>query len=175
VRTATPILTLALAWSIACSTSAKREDSAQMQQKPTSPAGSSSTGSGAPTPVAPAKVYLSTGSGDISVDVEVVSTEAKIERGLMYRQHLPTDAGMLFLMGYERDWAFWMRNTLIPLDMIFIRKDMTIAGIVENAEPKTETLRKVGEMSLYVLEVNGGWTKQHGVMPGAKVRFENLP
>ena len=52
-----------------------------------------------------------------------------------------------------------MHNTLIPLDMIFIRKSMTIAGIVENAEPKTETLRTVGEPSLYVLEVNGGWTQ----------------
>ena len=80
-------------------------------------------------------------SGDVAVNVEVVATEAKIEKGLMYRQHLPLDAGMLFLMGHEKDWTFWMRNTLIPLDMLFITKDMTVAGIVENAEPKTETLR----------------------------------
>jgi uncharacterized membrane protein (UPF0127 family) len=69
-----------------------------------------------------------------------------------------------------------MRNTLIPLDMIFIAKDMTIAGVVENAEPLTEEpLRHVGKPSLYVLEVNGGWTKQNGVVAGAKVRFENMP
>jgi uncharacterized membrane protein (UPF0127 family) len=93
----------------------------------------------------------------------------------MYRQHMALDAGMLFLLPEIKDWTFWMRNTLIPLDMIFIRKSMTIAGIVENAEPKTETLRTVGEPSQYVLEVNGGWTKQHGVTKDQKVRFANLP
>jgi len=121
------------------------------------------------------KVHLSTPRGDVAVAVEVVSTEAKIERGLMFRQHLPPDDGMLFLLGVEKDWTFWMRNTLIPLDMIFIRSDMTIAGIVENAEPKTDTLRSVGEISRFVLEVNGGWTRAHGVVKNAKVRFENLP
>ena len=82
---------------------------------------------------------------------------------------------MLFLMGQDKQWTFWMHNTLIPLDMIFIKKDMTIAGIVQNAEPKTDTLRKVDGPSLYVLEVNGGWAKSHAVSAGAKVRFENLP
>ena len=122
-----------------------------------------------------AKVAMSTPNGEASVDVEVVATEPKIERGLMFRQHLPPDEGMLFLMTVEKDWTFWMRNTLIPLDMIFIRSDMTIAGVVENAEPKTDTLRSVGEISRYVLEVNGGWTRAHGVVKNAKVRFENLP
>jgi len=93
----------------------------------------------------------------------------------MYRQYLPPEAGMLFLLGIEKDWTFWMRNTLIPLDMIFIRKDMTIAGIVENAEPKTESMRTVGEPSHFVLEVNGGWTRSHGVKKDAKVRFLILP
>jgi uncharacterized membrane protein (UPF0127 family) len=128
------------------------------------------------TPSQPtAKVYLSTPTGEAAVNVEVVSTEAKIERGLMWREHMPLDNGMLFLMGFEKDWTFWMRNTLIPLDMIFIKKDMTVGGIVENAEPKTETLRKVGVPTFYVLEVNGGWCKQHGVVAGAKVRYENVP
>ena len=145
----------------------KREEAMPQPQKP---------GSGSAQPTAPSPmVYLATANGDVPVKVEVVATEAKIEKGLMYRQHLPLDAGMLFMMGREHQWSVWMRNTLIPLDMIFIAKDMTIAGIVENAEPKTETLRKVGAPSLYVLEVNGGWTKQHGVVAGAKVRFENVP
>ena len=124
------------------------------------------------TPAPTSKVYLQTPSGEIAVDVEVVSTPAKIQQGLMYREHLAPDAGMLFLMGTEYDWEFYMRNTLIPLDMIFITKDMTVAGIVQNAEPRTETLRSVGTPSLYVLEVNGGWTATHGVVPGAKVRFD---
>ena len=121
------------------------------------------------------KVYLSTPQGEATVSVEVVSTPATIERGLMFREHLPLDQGMLFLMDSEVAWEFWMRNTLIPLDMIFIKKDMTIGGIVENAEPRTETLRKTGVLTLYVLEVNGGYTRAHGVHAGAKVRFDGVP
>lgn len=126
-------------------------------------------------PAEQARVFLSTPSGELAVRVEVVSTPAELQRGLMFRQNLALDAGMLFLMGEERDHTFYMRNTLIPLDMIFIARDMTIAGIVENAEPKTETLRSVGKPSLYVLEVNGGWTRSHQVVPGAKVRFDHVP
>jgi uncharacterized protein len=153
---------------IACSTSARRDDGAAMHP-PThgSPGGS--------TAAPAAQVHLATPQGEVAVAVEVVATDAKIQRGLMYRQHLPPDSGMLFLMGREHDWSFWMRNTLIPLDMIFIGADMSIVGIVENARPRTETLRNVGKPSLYVLEVNGGWTKSRGVVPGAKVRFENVP
>ena len=128
----------------------------------------------AAAPVNGPRVVISSTRGDIAVDVEVVSTEARIERGLMYRQFLAPESGMLFLLGIEKDWTFWMRNTLIPLDMIFIRKSMTIAGIVENAEPKTESMRMVGEPSLYVLEVNAGWTRSHGVTKDAKVRFANV-
>lgn len=134
------------------------------------------SGSAAVRPTtAPPTVFLETPGGEVAVKVEVVATPAKIEKGLMFRQHLALDAGMLFLMDREKVWTFWMRNTLIPLDMIFIGKDMTIAGIVENAEPHSEELRYVDKPSLYVLEVNGGWTKATGVAPGAKVRFENVP
>ena len=130
-----------------------------------------------PPALAPAngpKVVITTPSGDVTVNVEVVSTEAKIERGLMYREHMPPDDGMLFLLGENKEWKFWMHNTLIPLDMIFIRSDMTIAGVVENAEPKTDTLREVHEPSLYVLEVNAGWAAAHGVKRDGKVRFEHV-
>jgi uncharacterized membrane protein (UPF0127 family) len=82
---------------------------------------------------------------------------------------------MLFLMKEEKNWPFWMRNTLISLDMIFIARDMTIAGIIENAEPRSETLREVGRPSLYVLEVNGGFCAAHKVAQGAKVQFDGVP
>ncbi len=121
------------------------------------------------------RVLIATPKGEVAVRVEVVSTPPTIQRGLMYRQHLPLDAGMLFLMEEEREHTFYMRNTLIPLDMIFIARDLTIAGIVENAEPRTETLRSVGKPSLYVLEVNGGWTRANQVVAGAKVRFDGVP
>jgi uncharacterized membrane protein (UPF0127 family) len=92
----------------------------------------------------------------------------------MFREHLPPDQGMLFLMREERNHSFWMHNTLIPLDLIFIASDMTIAGIVENAEPRTDTLRDVGKPSLYVLEVNGGFCAAHKIAAGAKVQFERV-
>lgn len=133
----------------------------------------------APVDVASAKVWLTGPEGEVPVTVEVVATQAKIMKGLMYREHMPLDSGMLFLMQAmepeETDHAFWMENTLIPLDMIFINKAMTVVGIVENAEPKTKTLRRVGKPSFYVLEVNGGWTATKGIKAGAKVRFEGVP
>jgi uncharacterized membrane protein (UPF0127 family) len=151
-----------------CSSGAKHDDGA------TVPPQSQANDAAAASPTTMPKVHLSTPQGDTTVSVEIVATPAKIERGLMFREHLPPDQGMLFLMSEERSWPFWMRNTLIPLDMIFISKDMTIAGIVENAEPRTETLREVDTPSLYVLEVNGGYCAAHKVAVGAKVRFEGV-
>ncbi|MBX3157149.1 MAG: DUF192 domain-containing protein [Deltaproteobacteria bacterium] len=128
-----------------------------------------------PAPTGPQpQVAIATPKGDVTVGVEIVATEAAIERGLMYRQHLPPDRGMLFLMGREYDWGFYMRNTLIPLDIIFITKEMTVAGIVPNAVPHDENPRHVGVPSLYVLEVNGGWAAAHEVTSGARVRFDRV-
>lgn len=158
------VVLLCLPYLVACSngTKAKHEDARAQQAQ--AEAGTTAV----------AKVYLTGPQGEVPVTVEVVATQPKIMKGLMYREHLPLENGMLFLMGEEYDHAFYMRNTLIPLDMIFIAKDMTIAGIVENAEPKTETLRRVGKPSVYVLEVNGGWTAARQIKAGAKVRFEGV-
>lgn len=149
---------------LACSSNGRRED----------PPAMTASGSSSAAATRLSKVHLATPQGEVSVDVEVVDTWPKIEKGLMHRQHLGLDSGMLFLMEGEEDWGFYMKNTLIPLDMIFIAKDFTIVGIVENAVPRDLTSRKVGKPSLYVLEVNGGWTRKHGVVAGAKVRFENV-
>lgn len=158
-------LALALA---ACESGAKHDDAPPPATAPDPSASKPAHPANGP------KVYFATPKGEIAVDVEVVATEAKVERGLMYRQYLPPDDGMLFLMDKVQEWNFWMHNTLIPLDMIFIRTDLTIAGIVENAEPQTDTLRTVGEVSQYVVEVNGGWTAAHGVKKDQKVRFDHV-
>ncbi len=78
------------------------------------------------------------------------------------------------MMGIERDHPFWMRNTLISLDMIFIGKDRRVIGVVENTEPMTDTSRRVGKPSLYVLEVNAGFAAQHGIRAGTPVQFKNV-
>ena len=122
-----------------------------------------------------AAVYLQDKDGkEHKVTVEVVRTPRAIRRGLMYRQHMAEDKGMLFLMGKEEVQSFWMRNTLIPLDMVFIRKDFTVAGIVENTVPLDETSRSVDKPSSYVLEVNGGWIAKRGITAGATVRCEGV-
>ena len=115
-------------------------------------------------------ISIATPWGEATVTVEVVTTRPQIERGLMYRNHLPYDTGMLFLMGSDAVWAFYMRNTFIPLDMIFIARNLTVAGVIHNAKPCTETLRSIHKPSSYVLEVNGGWAADHQITAGAKVR-----
>jgi uncharacterized membrane protein (UPF0127 family) len=121
------------------------------------------------------KVHLTGADGKVhTVTVEVVRTGKELERGLMYRRHLDPDAGMLFLMGEEKVQTFWMKNTYLPLDMIFIQKDMVVAGVYENAPPQTLDLRYVDKPSSYVLEVNAFWAREHGIGAGAKVRYENV-
>src|SRR5262249_43456331 len=102
----------------ACSSSNKHDDGAPSPTRDVSAATPTSH-----TPAMP-NVHLSAPQGDIAVGVEIVSTEAQIERGMMFREHLPPDRGMLFLMEKEHNWSFWMHNTLIPLDIIFIASDL---------------------------------------------------
>ncbi len=106
------------------------------------------------------------------VEAEVAANEGARTRGLMWRKQLAEGKGMLFLFPHEQALNFWMRNTLIPLDMIFIDAKLEIAGIVEMAEPRTLSGRGVGKPSKYVLEVPGGWSAKIGLKPGLKVRFE---
>ena len=123
---------------------------------------------------APVRVVFETPASEAAVTVEVADTKPVVDRGLAGRTELGADRGMLFFMTDERDWSFWMRNTLIPLDIVFITKDLHVAGIVRDAAAQTDTSRKVGVPSRYVLEVNAGWTARHHVEPGQSVRLENI-
>lgn len=130
----------------------------------------------AAAPVTPTVIlHADPGGRAIPVHVELALNEPQRERGLMYRNHLEPDAGMLFLFPKPAPLSFWMRNTLIPLDMIFIDQDRHILGIVENAAPETETARRVDGDSQYVLEIAGGLSQRWGVHAGSAVEFEGLP
>ncbi len=107
----------------------------------------------------------------VVVNVEVAATNAKRELGLMFRRHLDEQAGMIFLFKQPQHLTFWMKNTLIPLDMIFADSDGRIVGIVENAAPLSESMDAVDGDSQYVLEVNGGFCKRHGIIAGDRLRF----
>ena len=131
---------------------------------------------GADSTVPRPRVVVETSSGaHPAVEVELARTEPERRKGLMDRASLPEDAGMLFIFDASSVQSFWMKNTLIPLDMIFVDEGGRIVGVVERAAPQTLTPRSVGAPSRYVLEVNGGWSKAHGVRAGDRVRFENVP
>ena len=104
--------------------------------------------------------------------VEIADTSPLRTRGLMWRSELPDGTGMLFIFPAEVVQSFWMRNTLIPLDMVFIDKRLRVVGVVQWAEPQTLTSRTVGKASIYVLEVPGGWASRNGVRAGSTVELE---
>jgi len=128
-----------------------------------------------PTGPSPRVVVETSAGGRHAVAVEVARTDATRRRGLMQRRSLPDDAGMLFVFDETADHGFWMVNTLIPLDMIFIDEEGRVVGIVERAEPGSRAQRSVGAPSRYVLEVNGGWARARGVKAGDRAKFENVP
>lgn len=101
--------------------------------------------------------------------VEVMRTPEQRARGLMHRQFMPADRGMLFDFERTEPVAMWMQNTFISLDMLFIRADGTIARIAERAEPLSTRTIPSGEPVLSVLEINGGISRELGIKPGDRI------
>jgi uncharacterized membrane protein (UPF0127 family) len=121
-----------------------------------------------------AAVLIDIGSQRLTYRVELARTPAEREMGLMFRKQLEPDAGMLFLFERPALQTFWMKNTLIPLDMIFISADREIVGIVANAEPETLTGRGVPIPSQFVLEIGGGLAAERGIRAGQRVEFRGV-
>ncbi|MFN0062472.1 MAG: DUF192 domain-containing protein [Myxococcaceae bacterium] len=128
-----------------------------------------------PPPLAHVRVELADAFGGVAVvDAEVVDTEPLRRRGLMWRRSLAEGKGMLFVFPAPAAQGFWMKNTFIPLDMIFIDATQRVVGVVENAQPHSLVSRGVPTPSLYVLEVAAGFASRRGIRRGAKVRFDGL-
>lgn len=128
-----------------------------------------------PTPQGPwVRIHTQSGA-EVLVDVEVVREPRTRERGLMFRRDMAENHGMIFVFPQPDHQVFWMHNTILPLDMIFIRADRTILGIVRNATPETDDPREVPGNSLYVLEVNGGFAARHGLNAGDRVDLHDVP
>lgn len=115
------------------------------------------------------KLEIASANGAHIFNVEIADNEVKREVGLMYRRHMPDDRGMLFDFKEEAPVSFWMKNTYIPLDMIFISRHGVVKKIVENAEPLSETPIPSGGPVLAVLEINGGLAARLGIKPGDRV------
>ncbi|GAC1329649.1 MAG: DUF192 domain-containing protein [Beijerinckiaceae bacterium] len=107
--------------------------------------------------------------------VEVMRTPAQLSQGLMFRRYMPEDRGMLFDFKVEQPVQFWMKNTYLPLDMIFISKAGKIVSIAENTEPLSERLVPSGAPVSAVLEVNAGTAARIHAAPGDTVRAAIFP
>jgi len=101
--------------------------------------------------------------------VEIAATDAEREKGLMFRKSLPEGQGMLFDFHQQQEVGFWMRNTYISLDMIFIRADGRILRIAENTEPESTAIISSGGLARGVLEVPAGTARKYGIAPGDRV------
>ncbi|VAW10178.1 FIG007785: exported protein [hydrothermal vent metagenome] len=110
-----------------------------------------------------------TSSATHEFNVEVAVTQAEKAKGLMFRRRMADNAGMLFDFGNEQMISMWMRNTYIPLDMIFAFEDGTIHRIAEQTEPHSEDVISSGERVRFVLEIKGGMARRLGISPGDRI------
>ena len=116
--------------------------------------------------------------GDAEVSrfyIELAVDNAQRARGLMYRQTILADWGMLFVYPFDRELSFWMKNTYIPLDMVFIDGKGKVVGVIEGAEPLTLTARTVNKPGRYVLELGAGVAAKSGIEPGVYMELVNSP
>jgi uncharacterized membrane protein (UPF0127 family) len=117
------------------------------------------------------RLQIVTASGTHEFQVEIANDDASRERGLMYRRYMPADRGMLFEFEHEAPVSFWMKNTYIPLDLIFISRGGVVKNFVANAEPLSERVIPSGPPCAAVLELNGGAAAAIGLKVGDKVTY----
>lgn len=115
------------------------------------------------------ELIITTQAGERAFAVELADDPQERARGLMYRRAMADEHGMLFDFGAEQPASFWMANTYIPLDMLFIKADGTVESIAERTTPlSTRGVPSKGPVR-YVLEINGGLSDELGIKPGDKV------
>ena len=120
-------------------------------------------------------VWLRGDWGQARFSVEVADDAAERGQGLMHRPQMPRMSGMLFVYPREQPVSFWMKNTLIPLDMIFADGRGVVQKVHENAVPGDLTAIPGGEAIRYVLEINAGMAERLGIAPGSEIRHPAVP
>jgi len=126
----------------------------------------------------PDQIEILADPGSRTFSIEIADDPAEQARGLMYRPALPADAGMLFVYDRPSPASFWMRNTMIPLDMIFIDDTGRVESIAERTDPYSERVSSSQGDVRAVLEINGGLSRALGIGPGDQVihpAFETAP
>lgn len=106
--------------------------------------------------------------------LEVADETHELTRGLMHRFSMVEDMGMIFIFGSESPRSFWMRNTYLPLDMVFVTSGGVVDSFVENAEPRTDSPRRSAGPALFVIELNAGEVARMGLQAGTSVVLEGL-
>ena len=120
----------------------------------------------------PDRVDLKNDQAQVRFNIELAQTPQERSRGLMFRDNLPARSGMLFVFDPPQRVAFWMKNTLIPLDMIFTDRTGLVTHVHEGAIPGDQTPIEGGDSVFAVLEVNAGLSSRYGIRPGTWVRHE---
>jgi len=121
-------------------------------------------------PLPRSAVLIDSTRGPVRFDVEIAGDDSSRMRGLMFRTRLDPNAGMLFDFHDNHFRSFWMKNTYLPLDMLFIRADGSISSIAANTVPMSETVINSSEPVRAVLEINGGRAAALGIRPGERIR-----
>ncbi|MBI1937372.1 MAG: DUF192 domain-containing protein [Ignavibacteriales bacterium] len=115
-------------------------------------------------------VFANSNGGTISkIDIEIADDDTQRQVGLMMRRNMKLDQGMLFLFEEETYQSFWMKNTILPLDIIYVNSQKEIVTIYKNAKPYSEESLPSSKPAQYVVEVNAGYTDQFGINEGDKV------
>lgn len=115
---------------------------------------------------------LKNGEVTRTIDIEIADTPYEWETGLMYRESMEDNQGMLFIYPNEAPRSFYMKNTYIPLDIIFMSKDTTVVSIKENAIPRDETPIPSNAPARFILEINGGNSAEWNIDEGDKMKFK---
>ena len=118
-------------------------------------------------------VFMDENGKELSkLEIEIVDNEADRRQGLMYRKSMPEHRGMLFVFEEQQPQAFWMKNTLMPLDIIYVNDKNVVVSIPKNTTPFSEKSLPSEKPALYVVETNAGYTAKMGIKEGTKISFK---
>ncbi len=120
------------------------------------------------------KLTIGSGKSAVELQVETAVSDEEMRKGLMFRKKLPIDQGMIFLVTPPKTIAMWMKNTYIPLDMVFVDDENKVSGIIEKAQPLSETMLQSPERTKAVIELSGGAVKKYKIRKGEIVKHPLL-
>ncbi len=117
------------------------------------------------------RVDMISSNGTVTINVDIADTPQEQQQGLMHRASMDEDHGMLFIFNGDTPQSFWMKNTPLPLDMIFVDSGLAIVDINHNAKPNSENVFTSRQPCKYVVEVNGGFCEAHGIAIGDRIKI----